>query len=117
MLIRLDMVATSLIPMYSLSDRRLEVFMCCDVATIPIIPYKFSNKYIAYGLITKSTAIFWDLFGDVVEVSSQNNKNDGVHSSASTTPKEAAYEDKFMQQPPKSKSPYGDKDPNVYCVN
>ena len=36
---------------------------------------------------------------------------------ASTTPKEAAYEDKFMQQPPKSKSPYGDKDHNVYCVN
>ena len=34
---------------------------------------------------------------------------------ASTAPKEAA--DKFVQQPPKSKSPYGDKDPNVYRVN
>ena len=31
------------------------------------------------------------------------------------TGKEAA--DKFMQQPPKSKNPYGDKDPNVYSVN
>ena len=31
---------------------------------------------------------------------------------ASTAPKEAA--DKFA---PKSKSPYGDKDPNVYRVN
>jgi hypothetical protein len=36
---------------------------------------------------------------------------------ASTTPKEAADEDKFVQQPPKLKSPYGDKDPNVYRVN
>ena len=36
---------------------------------------------------------------------------------ASTAPKEAADKDKFMQQPPKSKSPYGDKDPNAYCVN
>ena len=36
---------------------------------------------------------------------------------ASTAPKEAADKDKFMQQPPKSKSPYGDKDPNAYRVN
>ena len=36
---------------------------------------------------------------------------------ASTAPKEAADKDKFMQQPPKLKSPYGDKDPNVYRVN
>ena len=38
-------------------------------------------------------------------------------SGLSTAPKEAADEDKFVQQPPKSKSPYGDKDPNVYRVN
>ena len=36
---------------------------------------------------------------------------------ASTAPKEAADEDKFVQQPPKSKSPYGDKDSNAYRVN
>ena len=54
------------------------------------------------------------------------NKNGGVRTpdsfnneASSTTPKAAyeLHEDKFMQQPPKSKSPYGDKDHNVYCIN